>query len=221
MAGTPFQLIRQFFEIQEKRAVLYSRFKDGFAKHVDGVMDGGKYHELCVETTIAMSRCSLNAIAIEEELLKQGKETPAACIRVAQIGEKTKLHMTCTLQVLKKRNLENRWSWQQEGTDSVTSDAMALLEIREAGFANAAAPAPSVAKPSFANGNFRNKCEEHPNQSAEMCSCQEAALASEPTQADFEGAVREATQTLEDAVIGINDALEELRYELEDEEEGE
>jgi hypothetical protein len=44
------------------------------------------------------------------------------------------------------------------------------------------------------------------------------AGAAEPTRGDFEGAVAEATRALEEAVHGINDALEELRYELEDEE---
>lgn len=216
--GTPFELIKQFFAVQEKRAALYGEFKDGFQKHLDGSMDRGKYAQLCTEITSKMSACSLTAIALEEQLLKIGKEQPAASIRVAQLGEKTKLNMTCTLQVLKKRKQENRWSWQQDGTGNgyIDASAMAELELREAGFASAAEPVPSVTRPSFANGNFRKKCDEHPD-AATMCSCQEAQLANEPTQVDFEGAVSEATQQLEDAVRGINDALEELRYELAEE----
>ena len=165
--------------------------------------------------------CSLEAIAVEEALQALGKEAPAACVRVAQMGEKTKLEMTCTLQVLNKRILENAWSWQREtGRDPASFDDVALAELerREASFAAAARPTPSVAQPSFANGNFRKVCAEHPGDAARLCACAEAARAAEPTKDEFEGAVAEATRALEDAVRGINDALEELRYEIEEEE---
>ena len=46
-----------------------------------------------------MSARSLEAIAVEA-LLAAGKEAPAASIRVVQMGEKAKLNMTCTLQML-------------------------------------------------------------------------------------------------------------------------
>ena len=159
---------------------------------------------------------------MEEALKAAGKEAPAACVRVAQMGEKTKLNMTCTLQVLRKRALENAWSWQTAETAEETDGRLgsidvAELERREASFAAAARPPPTVAAPSFANGNFRKACAEHPGDDA-ACACAQAARASEPTRGDFEGAVAEATRALEEAVRGINDALEELRYELEDEE---
>jgi len=159
---------------------------------------------------------------VEEALKAAGKEAPAACVRVAQMGEKTKLNMTCTLQVLRKRALENAWSWQTAETAEETDGRLgsidvAELERREASFAAAARPPPTVAAPSFANGNFRKACAEHPGDDA-ACACAQAARAAEPTRGDFEGAVAEATRALEEAVRGINDALEELRYELEDEE---
>ena len=159
---------------------------------------------------------------MEEALKAAGKEAPAACVRVAQMGEKTKLNMTCTLQVLRKRALENAWSWQTAETAEETDGRLgsidvAELERREASFAAAARPPPTVAAPSCANGNFRKACAEHPGDDA-ACACAQAARAAEPTRGDFEGAVAEATRALEEAVRGINDALEELRYELEDEE---
>ena len=169
---------------------------------------------------------------MEEALKAAGKEAPAACVRVAQMGEKTKLNMTCTLQVLRKRALENAWSWQTAETAEETDGRLgsidvAELERREASFAAAATtvvtsraaarPPPTVAAPSFANGNFRKACAEHPGDDA-ACACAQAARAAEPTRGDFEGAVAEATRALEEAVRGINEALEELRYELEDEE---
>lgn len=36
----------------------------------------------------------------------------------------------------------------------------------------------------------------------------------EPTEEEYNAALGEATQALEDAVVGINEALTELRYEL-------
>jgi hypothetical protein len=176
------------------------------------------FGETCREITAEFASCSLEAIAVEEALKAAGKEAPAACVRVAQMGEKTKLEMTCTLQVLRTRALENAWSWQRETSDPARDDVdVAELERREASFAAAARPTPSVAAPSFANGNFRRACAAHPGDAARFCACAEAARAAEPTKDEFEGAVAEATRALEDAVRGINDALEELRYEIEDE----
>jgi len=48
------------------------------------------------------------------------------------------------------------------------------------------------------------------------CACAAAASAPEPTEEEYVNAVSEATQTLEKAFREINDAIEELRYELED-----
>ena len=42
------------------------------------------------------------------------------------------------------------------------------------------------------------------------------AAAPEPTEEEYDGACAEATRELENAVTGINDALEELRQELAD-----
>ena len=156
---------------------------------------------------------------MEEALKAAGKEAPAACVRVAQMGEKTKLNMTCTLQVLRKRALENAWSWQTAETDGSPdgpgSIDVAELERREASFA-AARPPPTVAAPSFANGNFRKACAEHRATPPRARARRRRARLSR--RGAIEGAVAEATRALEEAVRGINDALEELRYELEDEE---
>ena len=214
VSGTPAELIRRFFQIQERRAAAYGAFDESFRRHARGAADGVTFSETCREITAEFASCSLEAIALEEALKAAGKEAPAACVRVAQMGEKTKLNMTCALQVLRKRALENAWSWQRE-TDHAEDVDVAELERREASFAAAARSPPSVAAPSFANGNFRKACDVHGEAAA--CACAQAARAAEPTRAEFEGAVAEATRELEDAVRGINDALEELRCELEDE----
>ena len=84
---------------------------------MDGTLSGGRYDALCREITAEMSARSLEAIAVEEALLAAGKEAPAASIRVVQMGEKAKLNMTCTLQVLRKSAAEGRWRWQRGDDD--------------------------------------------------------------------------------------------------------
>ena len=171
--GTPSELIRRFFALQERRAGTYRRFNDGFQQHLAGRLDGGAYDAACREITSEMSACSLEVIAVEEALKSAGYEAPAASIRVVQMGEKVKLNMTCTLQVLKKAGADNRWSWQQP---PVSDEDAAAVAAAAAAHANATVPPRSLEagangagesssatlNPSWANGNFKLKCETHP-----------------------------------------------------------
>ena len=88
---------------------------------MDGTLSGGRYDALCREITAEMSARSLEAIAVEDALLAAGKEAPAASIRVVQMGEKAKLNLTCTLQVLRKSAAEGRWRWQRGDDDEEAS----------------------------------------------------------------------------------------------------
>ena len=72
-----------------------------------------------------MAALSLEALAVEEALNAASLESPAACIRVVQLGEKAKLRMTCTLQVLKKSHSERRWSWQRTPEEAEEAEAAA------------------------------------------------------------------------------------------------
>lgn len=174
--GTPAELIRRFFTLQENRAGIYRRFNDGFQKHFAGGLDGGRYDQLCREITSDMSACSLEVIAVEEALKAAGQDAPAASIRVVQTGEKVKLNMTCTLQVLKKSAAENRWSWQRpQDVDAAEDAAAAAAATAASAHANASATSPSSSadtsgigvgggaglNPSWANGNFKPQCETH------------------------------------------------------------
>ena len=158
---------------------------------MDGTLSGGRYDALCREITAEMSARSLEAIAVEEALLAAGKEAPAASIRVVQMGEKAKLNMTCTLQVLRKSAAEGRWRWQRGDDDEEEAVAAAAA-------AHAAAPIPDapadISRPGFANGNFRRKCATH----SFGCGCLAAGGSAppEPTEAEYAGAVAEATRTL-------------------------
>lgn len=230
---TPAGLIRRFFSVQERRAASYNRFHEGFDSHLSGAMGAGDYGRLCGEITREMAALSLEALAVEEALNAASLESPAACIRVVQLGEKAKLRMTCTLQVLKKSHSERRWSWQRTTEEAEEAEAAAAAmaasahaneaAIREENSSSNAGSTGGLGRlnPGWANGNFRARCDvpEHAAFGGFRCGCGErndAEHAPEPTEEEYDGACAEATRELENAVTGINDALEELRQELAD-----
>lgn len=223
-------MIRRFFSVQERRAASYNRFHESFDSHLSGAMGAGDYGRLCGEITREMAALSLEALAVEEALNAASLESPAACIRVVQLGEKAKLRMTCTLQVLKKSHSERRWSWQRTPEEAEEAEAAAAAmaasahaneaAIREENSSsNAGGPTDGRLNPGWANGNFRARCD-NPEHAVGgfRCGCGERndAAAPEPTEEEYDGACAEATRELENAVTGINDALEELRQELAD-----
>ena len=220
-------MIRRFFSVQERRAASYNRFHESFDSHLSGAMGAGDYGRLCGEITREMAALSLEALAVEEALNAASLESPAACIRVVQLGEKAKLRMTCTLQVLKKSHSERRWSWQRtpEEEEAAAAAMAASAHANEAAIreenssSNAGGPTDGRLNPGWANGNFRARCD-NPEHAAGgfRCGCGERndAAAPEPTEEEYDGACAEATRELENAVTGINDALEELRQELAD-----
>ena len=229
---TPAGLIRRFFSVQERRAASYNRFHEGFDSHLSGAMGAGDYGRLCGEITREMAALSLEALAVEEALNAASLESPAACIRVVQLGEKAKLRMTCTLQVLKKSHSERRWSWQRTPEEAEEAEAAAAAmaasahaneaAIREENSSSNAGSTGGLGRlnPGWANGNFRARCDVPEHAAGGFrCGCGErndAEHAPEPTEEEYDGACAEATRELENAVTGINDALEELRQELAD-----
>lgn len=167
---TPAGLIRRFFSVQERRAASYNRFHEGFDSHLSGAMGAGDYGRLCGEITREMAALSLEALAVEEALNAASLESPAACIRVVQLGEKAKLRMTCTLQVLKKSHSERRWSWQRTTEEAEEAEAAAAAmaasahaneaAIREENSSSNAGSTGGLGRlnPGWANGNFRARC---------------------------------------------------------------
>ena len=83
---------------------------------------------------------------------------------------------------------------------------------------NAGGPTDGRLNPGWANGTFRARCDYPEHAGGFRCGCGERndAAAPEPTEEEYDGACAEATRELENAVTGINDALEELRQELAD-----
>ncbi|KAL6327725.1 hypothetical protein AAG906_024694 [Vitis piasezkii] len=78
------QLLRRFLQIQQRRAQAYANMRRGFA---DYMVSGGEsaYQQLCSEITVEFNEYDL-----------------AHLLRSVQNQEKQKLHLTATIQLLKK-----------------------------------------------------------------------------------------------------------------------
>ncbi|KAA3478353.1 DNA repair REX1-B protein [Gossypium australe] len=116
-------LLRKFLKIQQRRAQAYSKLKTGFSEYMKS---GGElaYQQLCSENTVEFSDCSKQVLSstpdhiinfefiffrsyvLEMESLFLNPDycrvDLAELLRAIQTQEKQKLHLTATIQVLKK-----------------------------------------------------------------------------------------------------------------------
>ncbi|KAL3633021.1 hypothetical protein CASFOL_026005 [Castilleja foliolosa] len=96
-------LLRRFLSVQQRRALAYSRLKRGFE---DYMISGSElvYQQLCSEITAEFNDCSKQVLKIESLFASPDscREDLASLLRSVQAQEKEKLHLTATIQVLKK-----------------------------------------------------------------------------------------------------------------------
>ncbi|KAI4323669.1 hypothetical protein L6164_023256 [Bauhinia variegata] len=96
-------LLRKFLEIQQRRAEAYSKLKRGFS---DYMTSGGElaYQQLCSEITVEFNDCSKQVLEMESLFMSPHycRVDLAQLLRAVQNQEKQKLHLTATIQVLKK-----------------------------------------------------------------------------------------------------------------------
>lgn len=96
-------LLRRFLSIQQRRAQAYSNLKRGFEEYM---VSGGEsaYQQLCGEITVEFNDCSKQVLEIESLFLNPDycRSDLAELLRAVQNQEKQKLHLTATIQVLKK-----------------------------------------------------------------------------------------------------------------------
>ncbi|GFQ05414.1 hypothetical protein PHJA_002685500 [Phtheirospermum japonicum] len=96
-------LLRKFLSVQQRRAFAYARLKRGFE---DYMISGGElvYQQLCSEITAEFNDCSKQVLKIESLFAspESCREDLAGLLRSVQAQEKEKLHLTATIQVLKK-----------------------------------------------------------------------------------------------------------------------
>ncbi|CBI29132.3 unnamed protein product, partial [Vitis vinifera] len=97
------QLLRRFLQIQQRRAQAYANMRRGFA---DYMVSGGEsaYQQLCNEITVEFNECSKQVLEMESLFLDPdyGRDDLAHLLRSVQNQEKQKLHLTATIQLLKK-----------------------------------------------------------------------------------------------------------------------
>ena len=127
-------------------------------------------------------------------------------VRIVQQNERVRLEMTCALQVLKLAAAKREWAWQREADGTGATQGV---------------PGEENVGSSTLHPNWARTVDEN-GQRVECpigCACAREGGAPEPTEDEYVNAVAEATQALEGACSQINDAVEELRYELEDADE--
>ncbi|KAK2439749.1 hypothetical protein QL285_011236 [Trifolium repens] len=170
-------LLRAFLDIQQRRAQAYSKLKSGFS---DYMTSGGElaYQQLCSGITKEFNDCSKEVL--EMESLFQSPDYSridlAQILRAVQDQEKQKLHLTATIQLLKK------------------------------------AGRPSERPVSHDNCKFTKSTEHecvHVKEITEASGTEEAEA-----DAEFDNALNEAIRGVQDAVMAINEHLEEVRYEI-------
>ncbi|KAJ7563224.1 hypothetical protein O6H91_03G101600 [Diphasiastrum complanatum] len=97
------QLLRRFLDLQQRRALAYSRLHSGFAEYGKS---GSElvYNKLCTEITSEFNECSQQVLEVESELRRSSiaRDDLAQVLQDVQYHEKKKLQMTAILQVLKR-----------------------------------------------------------------------------------------------------------------------
>ncbi|XP_062175322.1 uncharacterized protein LOC133880386 [Alnus glutinosa] len=96
-------LLRRFLAVQQRRAEAYAKLKSGFGEYM---VSGGElaYQQLCSEITVEFNDCSKQVLEMESLFLSPdySRVDLAQLLRAVQAQEKQKLHLTATIQVLKK-----------------------------------------------------------------------------------------------------------------------
>ncbi|KAL5568719.1 hypothetical protein UlMin_025294 [Ulmus minor] len=96
-------LLRKFLAIQQRRAEAYAKLKSGFSEYL---VSGGElaYQQLCSEITVEFNDCSKQVLEMESLFRNPDycRVDLAQLLRDVQTHEKQKLHLTATIQVLKK-----------------------------------------------------------------------------------------------------------------------
>ncbi|EOY19460.1 Uncharacterized protein TCM_044581 isoform 3 [Theobroma cacao] len=88
------QLLRKFLDIQQRRAQAYAKLKTGFSEYMNS---GGElaYQQLCSEITVL----EMESLFLSPDYCRVDL---AQLLRSVQTQEKQKLHLTATIQLLKK-----------------------------------------------------------------------------------------------------------------------
>jgi hypothetical protein len=229
LEGTVRELLETFFDTQRERCAAYERWNAASAAALAGTLSDEAFVSATTAATASMGALSekvrrtrerntrdrLNAIltttttmnvqiiACERGLRKLECDEMATMVRIVQMGERTRLEMTCALHALRRARNRGEWSWQRSDAKVRMDNVVRASEVN-------VDEVSGELRPSWAHVSGDNA-------SACTLGCACVQEAPEPTREEFDNAVAEATQELERSAQEINDAVEELRYALEDE----
>jgi hypothetical protein len=212
--------LRALKSAQEGRAAKFAELDAAFRQLLhDG--DDTAYSRTAQALTPDFVELSEQVNAAERSLRASGSTAWADSVRTLQEREREKLTMTCTLHVLRREYSRSSWSWQH----SPSSNGLQLPHVLDAHQHSLPSSSPSDDqtndRPSARNGD----CPQHSGPSHakhpkpdppahndhRSRGCHQAV---EPTEHEYENALQEATQRLEDAVEGINDFMDEVQEAL-------
>ncbi|KAJ9542786.1 hypothetical protein OSB04_029292 [Centaurea solstitialis] len=138
------------------------------------------YQQLCNEITVEFNDCSKQVLELESIFLSPSyrRNDLASLLRSVQVQEKQKLHLTATIQVLKKAGRPSE----------------RLVSHEKCKYRN--------------DDRQQHECV-HVHEITEAAGTEEAEA-----DAEYDNAMKEAIQGVQDAVTTINDHLDEVRYEI-------
>lgn len=185
-------LLKLFMQVQQQRAEHYSSMHQAFRTFLSTRQEPVFRHAL-QEATAGFNSCSKQVI-FAETCLKQELQRPdlAALLRVVQEQEREKLRLTLSLQSLKQALAFETFSWQHE--EDV--DILEPKAPRTCGCSSAPALSPGQTQAG--------------SHSAHHSHTHDHAIA-EPTEAEYNSAVKEAQLLLDEHIREINAKIEEVR----------
>ncbi|XP_057459126.1 uncharacterized protein LOC130749769 [Lotus japonicus] len=170
-------LLRDFLGIQQRRAEAYSNLKRGFS---DYMTSGGElaYQQLCSGITTEFNDCSKKVLEMESLFRSPDycRVDLAQILRAVQDQEKQKLHLTATIQLLKKAGRPSERLVSHENCKYTKPSEHVCANVQEI---------------------------------TEASGTEEAEA-----DAEYDNALKEAIRGVQDAVMAINEHLEEVRYEI-------
>eukprot|EP00877_Chromochloris_zofingiensis_P007611 jgi/Chrzof1/3102/Cz12g12030.t1 len=226
-------LLQAFLQVQARRAEYYTSFHDAFKTYMATKAEGPYKHAM-QQLTAAFGACSRDVIAVENCLRDDvSRSDLTALLRSVQSHEKNKLQLTLSLQALKAAHAAGRFSWQQQGggDDSDVghaSDQNHGDHPAGPGQSSVTAGSDDQRQDDAATPADPHGCHDHHHHDnhghndhgaaagGHVCGHHGGQANMEPSEYEYHAAVKEAVQQLDAAVKGINEALDEVRYAVED-----
>lgn len=179
-------LLRSLDETQARRAGEYANLSASFHQLLKDQNELA-YRRTLAESTSSFQHSSSEVRAIISVLESSGEHGEVrSLLQDMQRKEQAKLKFTLILQALRASGSQGKFTWQQ-----AASEADSELDDVQLVTEGAA-------------------------QGARGCGCGASKAQLEPTEDEFNAAVKEATQELQTVVTDINGILEELQYIKED-----